>query len=110
MGPVVWVMLSEIFPNSIRSVAMSIAVAAQWLFNAIVANSFPVINGSAFNHDNFNGALPYFIFAFFCVVTMVFVWKLVPETKGKSLEEMEALWEDRAAGNDQSIAADASRS
>ena len=92
MGPVVWVMLSEIFPNRIRSVAMSIAVAAQWLFNAIVANSFPVVNGSAFNQDSFNGALPYFIFAFFCVVTMVFVWKLVPETKGRSLEEMEELW------------------
>jgi SP family xylose:H+ symportor-like MFS transporter len=93
MGPVVWVMLSEIFPNSIRSTAMSIAVAAQWLFNAIVANSFPVVNDSALNHDTFNGALPYFIFACFCVVTMIFVWKLVPETKGKSLEEMESLWE-----------------
>ena len=85
-------MLSEIFPNSVRSTAMSLAVGAQWLFNAIVANSFPLINGSALNHDKFNGALPYFIFAFFCVVTMVFVWKLVPETKGKTLEEMEALW------------------
>jgi len=96
MGPVVWVMLSEIFPNSIRSVAMSIAVAAQWLFNAIVANSFPVINQSAVNQDNFNGALPYFIFAFFCVVTMVFVWKLVPETKGRTLEDMESLWQEKA--------------
>ncbi len=92
MGPVVWVMLSEIFPNSVRSTAMSLAVAAQWLFNAIVANSFPLINGSALNQDRFNGVLPYFIFAFFCVVTMVFVWKLVPETKGKTLEEMETLW------------------
>lgn len=92
MGPVVWVMLAEMFPNSIRSVAMSIAVAAQWLFNAIVANSFPVINGSTLNHEGFNGALPYIIFAFFCVVTMVFVWRLVPETKGKTLEEMETLW------------------
>lgn len=93
MGPVVWIMLSEIFPNRIRSVAMSIAVAAQWLCNAIVANSFPVINGSEINHNSFNGALPYFIFASFCAVTIVFVWKLVPETKGKTLEEMEALWD-----------------
>lgn len=93
MGPVVWVMLSEIFPNRIRSVAMSIAVAAQWLFNAFVANSFPVVNNSTLNQEGFNGALPYFIFAFFCLVTMVFVWKLVPETKGRSLEEMEALWD-----------------
>jgi SP family xylose:H+ symportor-like MFS transporter len=92
MGPVVWVMLSEMFPNNVRSVAMSIAVAAQWLFNALVANSFPLVNQSALNQEGFNGALPYFIFASFCVVAMLFVWKLVPETKGKTLEEMEALW------------------
>jgi SP family xylose:H+ symportor-like MFS transporter len=95
MGPVVWVMLSEMFPNSVRSVAMSIAVAAQWLFNAFVANSFPLVNESALNQNSFNGALPYFIFAAFCVVAMIFVWKLVPETKGKTLEEMEALWSGR---------------
>lgn len=92
MGPVVWVMLSEMFPNNVRSVAMSIAVAAQWLFNALVANSFPIVNESALNQDGFNGALPYFVFAFFCVIAMIFVWKLVPETKGKTLEEMEQLW------------------
>ncbi len=101
MGPVVWVMLSEIFPNRIRSVAMSIAVAAQWLFNGIVANSFPLVNNSALNNESFNGALPYFIFAFFCVVTMVFVWKLVPETKGRTLEEMEALWDDTITAYDE---------
>jgi len=109
MGPVVWVMLSEIFPNRIRSVAMSIAVAAQWLFNAIVANSFPVVNGSALNQDSFNGALPYFIFAFFCLATMVFVWKLVPETKGKTLEEMEALWDDSITGYDEFVEAGANK-
>ena len=92
MGPVGWVMLSEMFPNNVRSVAMSIAVAAQWLFNALVANSFPVVNQSVLNQDSFNGALPYFIFASLCIVAMLFVWILVPETKGKSLEEMEALW------------------
>jgi len=92
MGPVVWVLLSEIFPNTIRSFAMSIAVAAQWLFNAVVANSFPVINGSQLNNETFNGVLPYLIFSSFCVITFVFVWRLVPETKGKTLEELEALW------------------
>jgi SP family xylose:H+ symportor-like MFS transporter len=100
MGPVVWVMLSEIFPNRVRSVAMSVAVAAQWLFNGIVASTFPLVNNSAFNSQQFNGALPYFVFAGFCLVTMAFVWKLVPETKGKTLEEMEALFErNRLSGN-----------
>ncbi len=92
MGPVTWVILSEIFPNRVRSQAMSIAVAAQWLFNAIVANTFPLINGSKLNTVSYNGALPYFIFALFCVVTIVFVWKYIPETKGKTLEEMEEMW------------------
>lgn len=92
MGPVVWVMISEIFPNQIRSVAMSIAVAAQWLFNALVANSFPVINGSDVNKEVFNGALPYFIFAILCVATIIFAIRFIPETKGKTLEEMESLW------------------
>ena len=86
------------FPNNVRSVAMSIAVAAQWLFNALVANSFPLVNQSALNQDGFNGALPYFIFAAFCIVAMIFVWKLVPETKGKTLEEMEALWSVKDKG------------
>ncbi len=92
MGPVTWVLLSEIFPNKVRSTAMSVAVAAQWLFNAIVANTFPIINGSETNTNVFNGALPYFIFAGLCIVTVVFVWKFIPETKGKTLEEMDDLW------------------
>jgi len=95
MGPVTWVILSEIFPNRVRSQAMSIAVAAQWLFNAIVANTFPLVNGSELNSEKYNGALPYFIFAILSVVTIVFVWKFIPETKGKTLEEMEDLWEKK---------------
>ena len=92
MGPVVWVMLTEIFPNCIRSAAMAVAVGAQWLFNAIVANTFPVVNNSTYNSEKFNGALPYFIFAGFCILTIIFVWRMVPETKGKTLEELETLW------------------
>ena len=92
MGPVVWVILAEIFPNRARSIAMSIAVAAQWLFNGMVARSFPLVNRSELNHQEFNGALPYFVFATFCVLAFIFVWKYLPETKGKSLEEIEELW------------------
>jgi MFS transporter, SP family, xylose:H+ symportor len=92
MGPVTWVLLSEIFPNKVRSTAMSVAVAAQWLFNAIVTNTFPIIDGSETNANVFNGALPYFIFAALCVVTVFFVWRFIPETKGKTLEEMDNLW------------------
>jgi len=98
MGPVVWVILAEIFPNRVRSIAMSIAVAAQWLANYLVSQSFPMVVESNVNQLKINGgmwnnALPYFIFAIFITSTIVFVWKFIPETKGKTLEEMEELFE-----------------
>lgn len=97
MGPVVWVILSEMFPNRIRSVAMSIAVAAQWLTNFFVSQTFPILVESDANQLQINGgvwnnALPYFIFTVFIVIIIVFVWKFIPETKGKRLEEIEALF------------------
>ena len=97
MGPVVWVILSEIFPNKIRSAAMSIAVAGQWLANYFVSQSFPIIVESDVNKLQLDGgvwnnALPYFIFSGFIILIIVFVWKFIPETKGKTLEEMESLF------------------
>jgi len=97
MGPIVWVILSEIFPNRIRSIAMSIAVAAQWVANYFVSQSFPLIVESDVNKLQvdggiWNNALPYFIFSGFIVIIIMFVWKFIPETKGKTLEEMERLF------------------
>ncbi len=98
MGPVVWVILSEIFPNRVRSIAMSIAVAAQWLANWFVSFTFPLVvesdaNQLQVNGGTWNNALPYFVFSFFILIIIVFVWKFIPETKGKTLEEMETLFE-----------------
>jgi SP family xylose:H+ symportor-like MFS transporter len=94
MGPVVWVVLSEMFPNKIRSVAMSVAVAVQWGGNYIVSQSFPMVTASEVNNNNFwNGSLPYFIFSFFIIIIIFFTYKFIPETKGKSLEEIESIWE-----------------
>ncbi len=100
MGPVVWVILAEIFPNKVRSIAMSIAVAAQWLANYLVSQTFPMIVESDANKLNvdggiWNNALPYFIFSGFITLIIVFVWKFIPETKGKTLEEMESLFEKK---------------
>jgi SP family xylose:H+ symportor-like MFS transporter len=93
MGPVVWVLLSEMFPNKIRSVAMSIAVAAQWAANYVVTQSFPVVAESDLNNNTFwNGSLPYFIFSAFIICIIGFAYKYIPETKEKSLEELEDLW------------------
>lgn len=94
MGPVVWVLLSEMFPNRIRSAAMSIAVAAQWASNYLVSQFFPVISESETNTNEFwNGSLPYFIFIGFISIIIVFTYKFIPETKNKSLEELEDIWE-----------------
>ncbi|MGV6846143.1 MAG: sugar porter family MFS transporter [Lutibacter sp.] len=98
MGPVVWVILSEIFPNKIRSAAMAIAVAGQWLANYFVSQTFPIIVESDANKlqmygGTWNNALPYFLFSGFIIIIILFVWKFIPETKGKTLEEMEAVFQ-----------------
>lgn len=93
MGPVVWVVLSEMFPNKIRSVAMSVAVAAQWAANYVVSQSFPMVTGSELNNNSFwNGSFVYYIFIAFIAVIIIFTYRYLPETKGKSLEELEEIW------------------
>jgi SP family xylose:H+ symportor-like MFS transporter len=93
MGPVVWVILSEMFPNKIRSLAMSVAVAVQWGANYVVSQSFPMVTDSQINNNAFwNGSLPYFIFIGFILFIMVFTYKYIPETKGRSLEDLEEIW------------------
>ncbi|MFT4091119.1 MAG: D-xylose transporter XylE [Asticcacaulis sp.] len=91
-GPVVWVLLSEMFPNSIKGTAMAIAVAAQWISNYIVTWSFKVVDGDSALNAVFNHGLNYYIYAAFSVLAAIFVWKFVPETKGKTLEAIEQLW------------------
>lgn len=96
MGPIVWVVLSEMFPNSIRSTAMSIAVAAQWAANYFVSQMFPVVAESETNlGSTWNGSLPYFLFTIFIAIILWFTWKYIPETKGKSLEKIEGIWEEK---------------
>lgn len=93
LGPVVWVVLSEIFPNNIRTFAMSTAVAVQWGMNYLVSQLFPVVVESDINNNEmWNGSLPYFIFIFFILVIIGFTFRFIPETKGKSLEDLEKNW------------------
>jgi SP family xylose:H+ symportor-like MFS transporter len=96
LGPVVWVLLSEIFPNQIRAKALAIAVFAQWLANFAVSQTFPMMLGNEYLNENFHGAFPFWLYGAMCVITIVFVWKYVPETKGRKLEEMEDLWRKKS--------------
>jgi len=93
VGPVVWVILSEIFPTKIRGRAMAIATLALWLANTIVSQTFPMMDENKVLIDKFNHGFPFFVYGAFCIVLVLFMWKLVPETKGKSLEEIESFWE-----------------
>ncbi len=96
-GPICWVLISEIFPNTIRSQATAIAVAFQWIFNFIVSSTFvPMYNMSAGDMgDRFGHFFAYALYGAICIIAAWFVAKLVPETKGKTLEDMTALWRKR---------------
>lgn len=84
-GPICWVLISEIFPNTIRSQAVAVAVAAQWISNFLVSATFPSLSGWSVGGT-------YCIYAFMSLLSALFVWRWVPETKGKTLEQMSALW------------------
>ncbi len=96
-GPICWVLIAEIFPNTIRGAAVAIAVAFQWIFNFIVSSTFvPMYNMSAGGMgDKFGHMFAYALYGIICVVAALFVWKLVPETKGKTLEDMSNLWKKK---------------
>ncbi len=91
-GPVCWVLLAEIFPNSIRSKALSIAVAAQWITNYLVSWTFPIMDKNTYLISHFNNGFAYWLYGAISILAAIFIWKWLPETKGKSLEELEKFW------------------
>jgi MFS transporter, SP family, arabinose:H+ symporter len=86
IGPVFWTLLSEIFPNKIRGTAMSVPVFTQWIVNALVVWLFPWV----FRH--LGGAITFGFFGLMALAQLLFTWAFVPETKNKSLEEIEKAW------------------
>lgn len=96
-GPICWVLISEIFPNTVRGTAVAIAVAAQWIFNFVVSSTFvPMFNMHITPNDDFGHWFTYGLYGVMCIVAALFVWKLVPETKGKTLEDMSRLWKKKS--------------
>src|SRR5882672_953529 len=91
-GPVVWVLLSEIFPNAIKGKAMALAVFAQWLANLFVSWSFKVLDGNSVLNDLFNHGFAYWIYGAMSVLAATFVYLYVPETKRHTLEGIQSLW------------------
>ncbi len=84
-GPICWVLISELFPNKIRGKAVAVAVAAQWAANYFISSTYPAMM-------EFSSGGTYWFYGAMSVLSLIFVWKMVPETKNKTLEEMEELW------------------
>ena len=85
LAPVTWVVLSEIFPNSIRGAAMAIATMSLWIASFVLTYTFPILN------KWLNASGTFWLYAFICITGFLFILKKLPETKGKSLEEIEKL-------------------
>ena len=83
LAPVTWVIISEIFPNRIRGAAMAVAVSALWMACFILTYTFPLLNASL------GAAGTFWLYAVICVLGFVFIFFKLPETKGKTLEQIE---------------------
>ncbi len=90
IGPVFWTLVSEIFPNNIRGTAMAVPVLTQWIANAVVVLFFPL----AFNQ--IGKAVTFGFLALMALAQALFTWFYVPETKNRTLEEIEEFWKGPA--------------
>ncbi|HPC94672.1 MAG TPA: sugar porter family MFS transporter [Sedimentisphaerales bacterium] len=92
VGPVTWVILSEIFPTRIRGRAMAVATVCLWIANYLVSQTFPMMDQNPWLVDNFHRGFPFWLYGAFCIVLFLFVRAFVPETRGRTLEEIERRW------------------
>lgn len=88
MGPLTWLILSEIFPNKVRGRAMSVATFTIWVSCYIVAQTFPMLN----DNPAIGPARTFWIYAGVSLLSFLFVLSFIPETKGRTLEEIEKMW------------------
>ena len=94
VGPVTWVILSEIFPTAVRGRALGLATFCLWIADYAVTQTFPMMDAKgSWLVAKFNHAFPFYIYTAFCAVLVVVLLWLVPETKGRSLEEIERSWQ-----------------
>jgi MFS family permease len=102
LAPLTWLIMSEIFPTRLRGRAMALSSAFLWLANFLSIQTLPSL--SAFMQERFHSTAGIFwFFAFVCVGAFFFSWKFVPETKGRSLEEIGRSWKADVASQDLSV-------
>ncbi len=90
-GPVCWIIISEIFPNAVRGRAMSLATLSLWIGNFFVGQLTPTMLKSS----HWGPSATFWTFAVLCAPAIWITWKLIPETKGRTLEEIEQYWKSR---------------
>ena len=91
VGPVTWVLLSEIYPTAVRGRALGLATFFLWIADFVITQTFPVLDAKgSWYVEHFNHAFPFYLYAGFCLVLIFVLWRWVPETKGRSLEEIGA--------------------
>ena len=95
IGPVTWVILAEIFPTKIRGRAMAIATCCLWIANYVISQTFPMMDKNDWLIEKFHHAFPFWLYGFFCVILLLVIVRFVPETKNKTLEEIEKMWMPR---------------
>src|SRR5690606_10867462 len=86
LGPIPWIMLSEIFPTKTRGIAMSFATLVLWIGVLLITQLTPILL------ENIGGAYTFWVFMVNSIILLVFTWSKVPETKNKTLEEIEQSW------------------
>jgi sugar porter (SP) family MFS transporter len=93
VGPVTWVILAEIFPTAVRGRALGLATCFLWIADYAVTQTFPMMDAKGtWFVEHFHHAFPFYTYAVFCVMLLMVVWRFVPETKGRSLEEIQQNW------------------
>ncbi|MGA2017183.1 MAG: sugar porter family MFS transporter [Opitutaceae bacterium] len=93
VGPVTWVILAEIFPTAVRGRALGLATFFLWTADYAVTQSFPMMDAKGgWLVLRFGHAFPFYLYAAFCAVLALVVWLFVPETKGRTLEQIELSW------------------
>lgn len=97
-GPIVWIMMTEIYPAPIRGQAMSLAVASQWIANLLVSGTFPLLLGNDTLNAAWNYGFPFWVYGSFGILAAFIVLRYVPETRGVDSEHLTALWRKEDGG------------
>jgi len=105
-GPIVWIMMTELYPEPIRGQAMSYAVASQWIANLLVSGTFPLLMGNDAMTAAWHHGIAFWLYGSFALLAAFVVLRYVPETRGVDSEHLSALWRrEEVKQQDEAVAA-----